>query len=148
MGDNRALHKLSPNFIIPVGTQVVLKSSKTLADGQFRKPGTVGVVVESPPHNAEPYVVQFADGSEARALFTELVLRRKEIEAELGEVADDLTPYIMASLRTTPTTTGGESICLRRAWSGRSIGCPSSLKAARTRTMKCTGSWKNTCCWR
>jgi predicted nucleotidyltransferase len=94
-GDNRTLHKLSPNFIIPVGTQVVLQAAKTLPDGQFRKPGTVGVVVESPPHNAEPYVVQFADGSEARALFGELVLRRKEIEAELGDVADDLTPFVI-----------------------------------------------------
>jgi len=50
-GDIRTLHELSPRFIIPVGTQVVLKAAKTLPDGQFRKPGTVGVVVESPPHN-------------------------------------------------------------------------------------------------
>src|SRR5688500_7321995 len=91
----RTLHKLSPQFVIPVGTQVVLKVSKALAGGEYRKPGTVGVVVESPPHNDEPYVVQFADGSEAKAYFTELVLRRKEIEAELGEVGDDLRPYII-----------------------------------------------------
>lgn len=43
----RSLHKLSPRFIIPVGTQVVLKASKTLADGQYRKPGTVGVTETS-----------------------------------------------------------------------------------------------------
>ena len=91
----RTLHKLSPQFIIPVGTQVVLKVSKALAGGEYRKPGTVGVVVESPPHNDEPYVVQFADGGEAKAYFTEVVLRRKEIEAELGEVGDDLRPYII-----------------------------------------------------
>jgi predicted nucleotidyltransferase len=91
----RSLHKLSPKFIISVGTQVVLKASKTLASGDFRKPGTVGVVVESPPHNGEPYVVQFADGQTAQALFQELVLRRKEVEAELGEVAEDLRGYII-----------------------------------------------------
>lgn len=94
-GDYRALHQLSPKFIIPVGTQVVLKAAKTLPDGQYRKPGTVGVVVESPPHNGEPYVVQFADGNETRALFAELVLRRKEIEAELGNIPDDLTRFII-----------------------------------------------------
>ncbi|HEX5105077.1 MAG TPA: hypothetical protein VFV87_14760 [Pirellulaceae bacterium] len=67
--ETRTLHKLSPKFIIPVGTQVVLKAPKTLPGGEYRKPGTVGVVVESPPHNEEPYVVQFADGSEAKARF-------------------------------------------------------------------------------
>src|SRR5262245_3937419 len=91
----RTLQKLSPSFIIPVGTQVVLKASKTLPDGQYRKPGTVGVIVESPPHNAESYIVQFADGSEVKAQFAELVLRRKEVEAELGEIAADLRPYII-----------------------------------------------------
>ena len=91
----RNLHKLSPSFVISAGTQVVLKVSKTLADGEYRKPGTVGVVVRSPSSNREPYTVQFADGQSAPAYFDELVLRRKEIEAELGMVQDDLRPYII-----------------------------------------------------
>ena len=51
--------------------------------------------MESPPNNDEPYVVQFADGTTAKAYFHELTLRRKEVEMELGEVADDLLPFII-----------------------------------------------------
>jgi hypothetical protein len=89
------LHKLSPSFVISAGTQVVLKVSKSLADGTYRKPGAVGVVVRSPSSNRDPYTVQFADGQTSPAYFNELVLRRKEIEAELGELAADLRPYII-----------------------------------------------------
>ncbi len=91
----RNLHKLSPSFVISGGTQVVLKVSKTLADGEYRKPGTVGVIVRSPSSNREPYTVQFADGRSATVYFDELVLRRKEIETELGIVREDLRPYII-----------------------------------------------------
>jgi uncharacterized protein len=91
----RNLHILSPSFVISAGTQVVLKVSKTLADGEYRKPGTVGVVVRSPSSNREPYTVQFVDGQSVPAYFDELVLRQKDVETELGMVQEDLRPYII-----------------------------------------------------
>lgn len=91
----RSLKKLSPKFVISAGTQVVLKVSKGLAPGAYRKPGAVGVVVASPPTNDEAYVVQFADGQTARVWFHELVLRRKEVEAEIGETTEDLRPFVI-----------------------------------------------------
>ena len=49
-----SFRKLLPGFVISAGTQVVLKVAKALADGQqFKPPGSVGVVLESPPDN--PY---------------------------------------------------------------------------------------------
>ena len=91
----RSLKKLSPKFVISAGTQVVLKVSKALAPGACRKPGAVGVIVASPPTNDEAYVVQFADGQTARVWFHELVLRRKEVEAEIGEATEDLRPFVI-----------------------------------------------------
>jgi predicted nucleotidyltransferase len=92
---SRSLQHRSPTFVISAGTQVVLKVSKALADGSYRKPGSVGVVVESPPTNDGAYLVQFADGQSATAYFRELVLRRNEVEAELGQTAEDLRPFII-----------------------------------------------------
>jgi predicted nucleotidyltransferase len=91
----RSLEHRSPTFVISAGTQVVLKVSKSLADGSYRKPGSVGVIVESPPTNEGAYVIQFADGQTATAYSRELVLRRKEIEAELGQTTADLRPFII-----------------------------------------------------
>jgi hypothetical protein len=61
--DNPSFRKLLPAFVIPAGTQVVLKVAKPFADGQrFKPPGSVSVVLESPPDNHSPYLVRFADG--------------------------------------------------------------------------------------
>src|SRR5208283_1719813 len=87
---------LLPGFVIPPGTQVVLKVAKTLSDGQQFKPaGSVGVVLESPPDNRQPYVVRFTDGAVVHAPFDELALRRREVEDELGETPDDFRPWII-----------------------------------------------------
>ncbi len=94
-GETPSIGRQSPKFVISAGTQVVLKVSKAIGDGDYRKPGTVGIVVESPPSNDEAYVVQFVDGQTARAYFHELVIRRREIEAELGEIETDLTPCVI-----------------------------------------------------
>lgn len=94
-GEIPSIGRLSPKFVIPAGTQVVLKVSKALAEGDYRKPGTVGVVVESPPSNYFPYVVQFVDGQCVQARVHELVMRRREIEAELAAATTDLTPFIV-----------------------------------------------------
>ncbi|MCE9548024.1 MAG: nucleotidyltransferase domain-containing protein [Planctomycetia bacterium] len=94
--DNHPLNSLSPKFIIAAGTQVVLKVAKALPGGEeHKKPGSVGVVLESPSHNEHPYLVQFADGQTVKAFFRELALRRKEVDYELAEVAKDLRPYIV-----------------------------------------------------
>src|SRR5262245_51108291 len=92
---SRSLEHRSPPFVISAGTQVVLKVSKALAGGSYRKPGSIGVIVESPPTNNGAYVVQFADGQTATAYFRELVLRRQEVEAELGQTTADLRPFII-----------------------------------------------------
>jgi uncharacterized protein len=85
-----------PTFTISAGTQVVLKVAKALPGGQESKlPGSVGVVLQSPSTNDQPYVVRFADGQTALAYFHELALRRREVEDEIGQVADDLRPWIV-----------------------------------------------------
>ena len=97
------LRNLADDFVIPAGSQVVLlqtqspaQSSDPAGKGRFKKAGTVGVVVKCPPHNGQPYLVRFADESEAEIPFGQLTLRRKEIENILGDVeAEDFTPYII-----------------------------------------------------
>ena len=92
----RSFRQLLPGFVISAGTQVVLKVAKVLAGGQHVKPpGSVGVVLESPPDNRQPYIVRFADGQTVEAHFHELALRRREVEDELGEVKEDLRPYLI-----------------------------------------------------
>ena len=92
----RTIQRYSPDFVIPAGTQVVLKSSKALTGGEeVRKPGSVGVVVESPSSNEQPYILQFADGQTVKAYYRELALRRQEVDVELSDVGEDLRPYII-----------------------------------------------------
>jgi len=80
------LRNLADDFIIAIGTQVVLLKSKTPVKNKgdsgrgFRNAGTVGVVVDCPPHNGLPYLVRFADESEIEIPFDQLTLRRQEIE--------------------------------------------------------------------
>jgi uncharacterized protein len=94
--DDHSFRKLLPGFVIAAGTQVVLKVAKAAVDGQqFKPPGSVGVVLESPPDNRQPYVVRFTDGETVTACFHELALRRREVEDELGTVADDMRPYVI-----------------------------------------------------
>ena len=67
--------QLSPNYVIPVGTQVLLKRAvrvlgpATESGGQpaFKKAGSVGVVVEAPLTREYRYLVRFADDVEVRA---------------------------------------------------------------------------------
>lgn len=92
----RTIQRYSPDFVISAGTQVVLQAAKALPGGdEQKKPGSVGVVVESPPNNASPYVVQFADGTTVEAYYGELALRRQEVDAQLSEPVEDLRPYII-----------------------------------------------------
>ena len=94
--DDHCFRKLLPSFVISAGSQVVLKTAKALGGGeQVKPPGSVGIVLQSPPHNRDPYVVGFADGETAKAFFHELALRRREVEDALGEVGEDLRPYVI-----------------------------------------------------
>ena len=94
--DDYSFRKLLPGFVIAAGTQVVLRVAKPLPGGErFKPPGSVGVVLESPPNNHEPYLVRFADGETLTASFAELTLRRRELEDELGEISEDLRPWII-----------------------------------------------------
>ena len=157
---SRSLEHRSPTFIISAGTQVVLKVSKALPDGSYRKPGTVGVVVESPPHQRRGVRRAVCRRRRRpRAYFRELVLRRKEVEAELGQTTDDLRPFIIYQLpgrleglrpgrRTTPTTICAASTCRRPGCTGRCIRCRSRSKRKPKHTTRSIGSWKSSCCWR
>jgi len=94
--DTPSIRRLQPEFVISPGTQVVVKVAKALPGGEEHKPpGSVGVVVQAPPSNREPYVVRFADGQTVKAYFSELVLRRREVEDVIGKVSEDLRPYVI-----------------------------------------------------
>jgi len=96
MRSNRTIGQHGPNFIISAGTQVVLKVAKALPSGdEHRKPGSVGVVLQSPADHGGTYVVQFADGQTAKAYVDELSLRREEVDQELSVTPGDLRPYII-----------------------------------------------------
>ena len=92
----RTIQRYAPDFIISSGTQVVLQVAKSPPSGEGqKKPGSVGVVVESPPSNDQPYVVQFADGTTVKAYYAELALRRQEVDAQLAKPSEDLRPYVV-----------------------------------------------------
>ena len=96
ISDDHSFRQLLPTFVISAGTQVVLKTAKALADGeQFKPAGSVGIVLQSPPDNQQPYLVCFTDGETVEAFFDELALRRREVEDELGQITEDMRPWII-----------------------------------------------------
>ncbi len=103
MNESDSLKKLARNFVIPVGSQVVLKVNKRVSAREnqadtrqeFRKTGTVGVVVQSPAHNEAAYLVQFSDGSTIAATFDELALRREEVTQLLSHDQYDYHPHVI-----------------------------------------------------
>lgn len=86
----RTLRGLSRNFVIPAGTQVVLRTNRPLLDAtdKFKKPGAVGSVIKCPPNNESNYLIQFTDGSQVEASFEELSLRRREIDDLLANTPE------------------------------------------------------------
>ncbi len=80
------LSQLSPNYVIPIGTQVVLKRDLPVmgaivdAEGvhAIKKSGNVGVVAEAPLLHEYAYLVRFTDGHAVRAKKSELAIRRTE----------------------------------------------------------------------
>ncbi len=79
-------------FIIPPGTQVVLKAAKRVPGTKTVKPpGSVAEVIESPTTNRSAYLVRFADGAALKLKFAELSIRRREVEEDLSAGRDLLT---------------------------------------------------------
>jgi hypothetical protein len=91
-----ALRSRAGGRLISPGTQVVLLVRAAVREGSgFKKPGSVGVIVECPPNHELPYIVQFADGSTVSARRRELTLRRTEVDDALPAVQEDLRPYVI-----------------------------------------------------
>jgi hypothetical protein len=86
--------RLSPAYIIPVGTQVVLKRDHTVlgsvhttsGERVFKKAGSAGEIQSVPTAHDAAYVVYFTDGYQVRAKRDGLtVLRTRAPERSLGE---------------------------------------------------------------
>lgn len=88
---------LLPNFLIPVGSQVVLRYDRRVPDTELVKPvGTVGEVVEAPASNDRPYLVRFLDGVEFRLKFGELLVRRGDHSVEATATAGpDVSAFVV-----------------------------------------------------
>ncbi len=85
-----------PTFIIPVGTQVVLRADRRIPGGDAIKPaGSIAEVLEAPATNRHPYLIRFVDGVTMRAKFAELAVRRREIDEELQTPGPDLRQYVI-----------------------------------------------------
>jgi hypothetical protein len=98
--DEHSLRKLLPTFIIPPGTQVVLKVAKrATSDEEPRPAGSVAVVAESPSDNAYAYTIRFADGQTAKAHFNELAIRRTEMNDQLVLSEENLRPFVIYRCR-------------------------------------------------
>jgi predicted nucleotidyltransferase len=95
MTANRSLGHTLPTFIIPVGTQVILRTNKLLSDGRVKPSGSVALVVESPADNRSSYRIRFADDRTTTAFFHELSLRRRELADRLVRRDEDLRPYVI-----------------------------------------------------
>ncbi|HYH66262.1 MAG TPA: nucleotidyltransferase domain-containing protein [Urbifossiella sp.] len=89
---------LSPSFLLPVGTQVVLRADRKLPGTDAVRPaGSVAEVVEAPATNDRPYVVRFVDGTTARLKFGELLVRRGDhsVEAPAATPGPDVSPFVV-----------------------------------------------------
>jgi predicted nucleotidyltransferase len=88
---------LPPDFLIPVGTQVVLRYERPVPGTTSTKPaGTVGVVAEAPATNDRPYLVRFLDGASFRLKFGELLVRRVDHSVEATATAGpDVSDYVV-----------------------------------------------------
>ena len=88
---------LPPNFLIPVGSQVVLRYDRRVPGTDAVKPaGTVAEVVESPAANDRPYLVRFLDGASFRLKFGELLVRRGDHTVEATATAGpDVSAFVV-----------------------------------------------------
>ena len=109
-----SIGKQDPNFVIPAGSQVVLKIDYPIPGSDapnspnasqkvtFKKAGSVGIVIKCPPHNGQPYTLQFHDQTELEVGIENLVLRRAEVDQLLQRTSDqvpDMRPFIIYKCR-------------------------------------------------
>ena len=89
--------RLPPNFLIPPGTQVVLRYARRIPGTDQEKPaGSVAEVVESPATNDRAYLVRFLDGTELRLKFGELLARRGDHTVEAtGTAGPDVAAFVV-----------------------------------------------------
>lgn len=84
------------SFIIPVGTQVVLRYAHPVAHAAEPKPdGSVGVVVDSPESNDRAYLVRFLDGRELTVKFGELLVRKLDAADVTVTPGPDVTAFVV-----------------------------------------------------
>jgi hypothetical protein len=89
-------HEPLPTFLIPVGTQVVLRTAKHLPGSEATKPaGSIAIVAEAPVTNRRPYVVRFVDDVTLRVKFADLAIRRREVADELTTPGEDMRKYVI-----------------------------------------------------
>ncbi|MDB5310987.1 MAG: putative nucleotidyltransferase [Gemmataceae bacterium] len=88
---------LPPNFLIPPGTQVVLRYDRRVPGTDVVKPaGTVGEIVEAPDDNDRPYLVRFLDGVSFRLKFGELLARREDHTVEAAATpGPDVSAFVV-----------------------------------------------------
>jgi len=88
---------LPPNFLIPPGSQVVLRFDRRAPGTDTVKPaGSVAEVVEAPESNDRPYLVRFLDGTAFRLKFGELLVRRGDHSVEATATAGpDVSPFVV-----------------------------------------------------
>ena len=88
---------LPPHFLIPPGSQVVLRFARRVPGTDIEKPpGSVAEVVESPDSNDRPYLVRFLDGTVFRLKFGELLVRRGDHTVEAtGTAGPDVSNYVI-----------------------------------------------------
>ncbi|HYN89356.1 MAG TPA: nucleotidyltransferase domain-containing protein [Ardenticatenaceae bacterium] len=85
---------INPNFIIPIGTQVVTRVALSDPSGTVSQPrGAVGIVVKAPVDNTHSYRVRFPDGVEAPLKRHELSIRKHFQQAGF-EQAETLPPGV------------------------------------------------------
>jgi len=89
--------RLPPNFLIPVGSQVVLRYARRVPGTDEEKPaGTVGEVIESPDTNDRPYLIRLFDGTSFRLKFGELLVRRSDHSVEAtGTAGPSIATFII-----------------------------------------------------
>lgn len=84
------------SFIIPVGTQVVLRYAHPVPHSTEPKPaGSVGVVVDAPESNDRAYLVRFLDGRELTVKFGELLVRKHDAADVTVTPGPDVTAFVV-----------------------------------------------------
>ena len=84
------------SFLIPVGTQVVLRFAHPVPHSPEPKPiGSVGVIVDAPESNDRAYLVRFIDGQELTVKFGELLIRKHDAADVTVTPGPDVSEFVV-----------------------------------------------------